>query len=160
MIALAPGLWKATVRGVPDTIVLIQGDGDGDGLSLTTVDGWWCHPHRTITDARPLITLDIDANSLAILRHSLKRWMDWTSLITEQTATRGLLDQIEAQTKPARIEEPGQWGLVNAMVFGRRSPETFLHDGTKWRGQKTASGVVTNWDSLIDPTLVRRGVES
>ena len=159
MIALAPGLWKATVRGVPDTIVLIQGDGDGDGLSLTTVDGWWCHPHRTITDARPLITLDIDANSLAILRHSLKRWMDWTSLITEQTATRGLLDQIEAQTKPARIEEPGLWGVVKASTDYDHRRLSYLHDDLEpgMAAWACAAGRI-EWSRLIDPTLIREGL--
>ena len=148
---LEPGLWKATVRGVPGESIVMVGD---DGNSTFSLDGEGnvrrCY---VFTDARPLIILDPDDPTV-------------TAFVKVYAGSPGggmlnkIANLIAEQTKPARIEEPGQWGLVNAMVFGRRSPETFLHDGTKWRGQKTASGVVTNWDSLIDPVLVREGVTS
>ena len=66
--------------------------------------------------------------------------------------------QIEAQTKPARIPEPMRWGskvrtaratyvLLDIATLGRRWLDE--HDGQLYK-----------WDALIDPTLIREGVES
>ena len=111
MNVLAPGFWKATVRGVPDTIVMLtDADQVDPWVSLltttTTAVHWRWHEARHITDARPLITLDLEdhgrvnaANLAQVLREDGYPY---------------LADQIEAQTKPARIPEPGLWGVVEA----------------------------------------------
>jgi hypothetical protein len=74
------------------------------------------------------------------------------------TRTR-IAEQIEEQTKP-RIPEPGLWGVVEAW----RSDQTRA-DACTWvkrRGLKPwrcDCGKKADWSDLIDPTLVRPGIE-
>ena len=73
---------------------------------------------------------------------------------------RLLAEQIEAQTKPPRIPEPGWGGAVEAGLKGRavdnsrrtwvRTADTTWHDG---------AATYTAWSELVDPTLVRDGIE-
>lgn len=75
-----------------------------------------------------------------------------------------LADQIEAQTKPPRIPEPGLWGVVEAghkhLDDGRRSQ--FVRVATTGRAQwveREAEADWCTWDALVDPVLVRDGIE-
>jgi hypothetical protein len=71
----------------------------------------------------------------------------------------GLADQIEAQTKPPRIPEPGLWAVVEAHTEDGEERRRFVHhedahDGRAWERR----GVRRAWSDLIDPVLVREGV--
>ena len=66
--------------------------------------------------------------------------------------------QIEAQTKPARIPEPGLWGVVEASrntTNGKRNE--YVRGRNGWYDDDC---IPLAWDYLIDPVLVRAGVES
>jgi hypothetical protein len=101
---------------------------------------------------RPLIVLDMKGMSpTPILTGFLReQGYDW------------LASQIEAQTEPARIPEPGLWGVVEASskwFDGRREYVRIRPTlGTKgeWHGEHGAA----EWSVLIDPILIREGVES
>lgn len=144
---LSPGLYKATVRGVPDVTVLLNER--NEWRSIVQVKGMIGHHHNDITDARPLIVLDTK-DSNGTLYHQLVAYL--------RRGGWGITaDQIEAQTKPARIPEPGLWGVVEASSMDYSSRRTYLHslDG-KWGSVKGFN----RWDRLLDPTLIRDGIES
>jgi len=155
--ALEPGFYTATVEGVPDILIMITDDG-GSGWTTRKVPdtpyGTYGHGPADFTDARPLIVLDLSDRHrreyvLEILRAARHGW------------THDVADQIEAQTKPARIPEPGLWGVVEASSVtysGRRNyvRDTSLDPGSNWR----ASTGKCPWANLIDPTLIREGVTS
>ena len=73
-----------------------------------------------------------------------------------------LADQIEAQSKPPRIPEPGLWGVVEAVgqrdMYEARERLTWVRtDGDVWRNDSCGYGVA--WGDLENPTLVRPGIE-
>ena len=158
MSALEPGLYRATVRGVADVIVLV--DRNGTAHHDWTDDEDATSHSFNFTDARPLIVLDLsafisDAQLVADLR-ALHVW----------SATH-IAGQIEAQTTPARIPELGLWGVVEATFLNQRTRQPFLRDNIK---ENVGGGWVAiygppgtdkrrvEWDDLIDPTLIREGV--
>lgn len=93
---LSPGIYKATVRGVPETTVLI--DDDGDGVTMTSVNGAHGHNSNDITDAHPLIVLDLDGaereyvQDLRYAANALRQEHD-----VHCAFVVNLADQIEAQ---------------------------------------------------------------
>jgi len=93
---------------------------------------------------RPLIVLDLDDHDAVALAR----------MLTED-GYEDIADQIEAQTKPARIPEPGLWGVVEA--GGYRWVRYSLAGYDDW---VDLLGKQNEWDVLIDPTLIREGVES
>ena len=145
MSTLKPGIYKATVRGVPDKILMVDNTGMGHASTIYGV-----HVGNHITDARPLIVLD------------LSDWHIPTALVDLRSNKRfptflcGLIaDQIEAQTKPPRIEEPMERGAV-VMTGGKyQFPYTrysFSEGGPgNWIDE---NGITKRWDDLIDPVLV------
>jgi hypothetical protein len=151
----------ATVRGVPNVRV-IRDDRKEAWLSGATIDGFQWHLERThVTDVRPLIVLDIkaanpDANPEVALANLLG------ALNRGTIVCRGAARQIEQQTKPPRIPEPGLWGVVEAhpRTKGTR-PVRFVRDSMSadepWVAIADGSG--WDWDDLIDPVLVRPGIE-
>jgi hypothetical protein len=152
----------ATVRGVPDVRVMRCGpeqpfwmspayEGDADGSEKR----WRMHKDRDVTDVRPLVVLDLDDIGMSV-----------SDLVLDlrgigSVAGEIVADQIEAQTKPQRIPEPGLWGVVEAHTkdnaerrqFGR-VPET---DEQHWI-ETDAMGWF-EWRHLVDPVLVRDGIE-
>lgn len=77
---------------------------------------------------------------------------------------RSLAYQIEEQSKPPRIPEPGLWGVVEAghkhLEDGRRSK--FVRVATEGRFQwveREAEADWCIWADLIDPVRVRPGIE-
>jgi len=108
-----------------------------------------------VTDARPLIVLDLkDPRQFAkFLRNSS---------LGGRTSFTDAADQIEAQVKPARIPEPGLWGVVEAYEFpDRRDPRrTFIHTCSEPDWPWGADGDTNHWkwDNLIDPTLIHEGL--
>jgi hypothetical protein len=101
-----------------------------------------------VTDVRPLVVLDLHdfydgaVDFVATLRALNSETADW------------LADQIEEQVKPARIDEPGLYGVVST-----EDPEGLVtyrwHSHGGWHGE---DGSIHEWDDLIDPTLVREGL--
>jgi len=145
--ALEPGrLYMAKVEGAPERLLLVEWGGWASDASGNV----W-NPD-CITDARPLIVIDLGNDLrreyvLEILRAARHGW------------THDVADQIEAQTKPARIPEPGLWGVVYTRLVNASTWESWLrHPVDGWHPIK--GGVATRWDDLIDPILIREGVES
>ena len=146
---LEPGLWKATVRGVANQIVLVGSacyvhiDSTGHLMTLSSK----AYP---VTDARPLTVLDLDDP------RRLQRLVRDAGLI-------GLADQIEVQIKvqikPARIPEPGLWGVVRASIPSHEDPSPWVRDAHGVRPWASLAGYAPQrWDDLIDPILLREGV--
>ena len=113
------------------------------------------HYGDDVTNVRPLVVMDLVNAEQTVKTLRIKAngsGMFQAGVLCE------LADQIEAQTKPPRIPEPGLWGVVEAsstlLPVARR---WVRHTGpsTCWRDAFGNSAV---WDSLIDPTLVREGV--
>jgi len=149
-MSLAPGIYKATVRGVPDQIVMV-GD-DEHGRTMTNL-GRLSHLHTLmhITDARPLIVLDPESDQV---RDFLRNYGVGSagSYVLERLAT-----QIEAQFQPPRIEEPS---LVGSLVVASLVSEV---DGSErlWTRFRAAgphcwidqSARIRSWSDLADPEL-------
>ena len=154
MSPLEPGFYVATVEGVPDIPIMITDEG-GHGWTMRKVPdtpyGTYGHGLGDFTDARPLITLDLADGArreyvLEILRAARHAW------------THDVADQIEAQTKPARIPEPGLWGVVRASLPDDTTASSWVHiRGHRWYTEHHGCAA---WDVLVYPTLERDGVES
>ena len=138
----------ATVRGVPNVRIAFA-DADDTRYQWFVISGDaadWV-PNDAITDINPLVVIHNG---------------DWPSLIRllRESGFDSLPDQIEAQTKPPRIPEPGLWGVVEAGCdgLGRR---TWLHVNENPAGNDWAStdGWHRVWADLENPTLVRPGIE-
>jgi hypothetical protein len=164
--ALAPGLYRATVRGVADVVVMVDGNGVGHMAQGRAETSGYINRHvrpGLITDARPLIVLDLHpsvANDLAQSMRDVSR----SSLLTDYAGVllRKVADQIEAQVKPARIPEPDKGEFVRAHLSGMGSIVHFefvrpLSSPVKpedpWHWVCTGDGNVYQWDALIDPVL-------
>ena len=135
---------------------------------LRTTESVWlnelaCQVEIQIVDARPLIVLDLDENDarhlVSYLEITVERHPDQLGTVGRAVYTN-VAAQIEAQTKPARIPEPGLWGVVEAHVSGTHIRQTFikvLEDASiNWVDIEDACGV--DWLDLIDPTLIREGL--
>ena len=164
MIALEPGLYRATVRGVADQIVLLTATAPPDPWfafepqSSGPSSRWF--RHADITDARPLIVIDLSGVNVLAFTDDLRGGLGGT-------VACNVADQIIEQTKPARIKEPGLWGVVEATFLNQRTRQPFLRDNIK---ENVGGGWVAiygppgtdkrrvDWDSLIDPTLIREGL--
>jgi len=157
MTALTPGIYKATVRGVPDQIVMVSDQSVNYRNSTLTRCGpeYW-HPDSEVTDARPLTLVDVNYWFHGRIPEAAKHVRESS---IRNTASRevicDILDQIEAQTKPARIPEPGLWGVVEDIHF--RYVRYSMVGGDDWAN---LLGHQYTWASLIDPTLVRPGIET
>lgn len=158
MTALEPGLYKATVRGIPDQTIFVDGSGTVDTVtSLLPVgeDRLCYHDLEDLTEVRQLIVLDVEEPAECVTLFRGIAFHRGPSLHVSLLNT--MADQIEEQTKPARIPEPGQWGVVKATHSPAYAPTFYVNHGSgEWR---RPSGFV-RWDDLIDPTLVREGVPS
>ena len=148
MSALAPGLYRATVRGVADQIVIVDDCGLGHTMAPVAAAGSR-HNVCDITDARPLIVLDMKGmNPTPILTGFLREvGYDW------------LASQISSQTKPARIPEPPRVG-VGVMAMSDVADPGQVRSWTRFStillaNWIDAEGRKRKWDDLIDPTLIR-----
>ena len=151
----------ATVRGVPGVRVFRTASSTDDSFSVwrhAEVKGRWLTHPGEVADVRPLVVLDLKAanphgvpsivleNLLSTLRNS------------EYLGCEGVADQIEAQTKPPRIPEPGKYGVVKARTASlNRLVQDWVSEGKLWRGLDT--GTAVDWADLLDPVLVREGVD-
>jgi len=142
-----------------ERVARFDGDSYGSGFAK---------PHD-VTDVRPLVVLDLDEYDsqkfAGILRAILRGEGEGGFAGPWARTADSVADQIEAQTKPPRIPEPGLWGVVEASRqfpdgkgFG---PAEWVHTnraGTPWYCAQF--DVHAGWHLLIDPTLIREGVES
>ena len=146
---------KATVRGQED--VLVVRTHGGAWVAPITVDGWTFHGDSDVTDVRPLVLLDLEKAGSHLHPNEMARGGVVTMLLdTGSRVARNIADQIEAQTKPPRIPEPGLWGVVedhNGYRWVRHSNA----EGARWHNLSTGW---TEWSAIEFPTLVREGVES
>ena len=134
---------------------------DKGWLGLDEGMGWvedYC-----VTDVRPLVVLDVKdpASLVEYLKeatdgfdkaaHGMDAW-------SGRAPIRDITRQIEAQVKPPRIPEPGLWGVVEAWVPGIPTRRWVHHEEGRWVSDMGVP--FKEWDDLIDPVLVREGVES
>ena len=126
---------------------------DETGQVLTSQD--------RLSNIRPLVVLDLEVigkhlptrGDWSEVVHSLRHKKDPAAFFTTNLR---IAEQIEAQTTPPRIPEPGLWGVVeagHALVPTRRWVH---HEEDRWIADE---GTVTYWPDLIDPVLVRDGIE-
>lgn len=135
----------------------------GKAAPLSTPPNW-----SGIAEARgPLrvvepgqVVLDLTDESLFgcwAAEHGTK-WIVDALNMTDSLAAQAIARQIEAQTKPPRIPEPGWGAVVEAGVEGREGRFLFscvrANGVPMWQSQDGISWVV--WASLIDP-VVKRG---
>ena len=155
MSALEPGLYRATVRGVADVTVLIADSGFGHTIKRYATSACsgpdYVHGPEKITDARPLILLDLAYPGDAV--NALKMAARDGTNGDARPIYRAIADQIEAQTKPARIPEPKHIGsLVMASTTGRDSIGVWTKFSEVGLFQWiTPGGVIRQWSNLIDP---------
>jgi hypothetical protein len=144
--ALEPSLYRATINDKADVIVM---KGRDEAAYLTSTGHLATRRITSVplTNARPLIVLDLED-------HGQVNASNLAQVLREDGYPR-LADQIEAQTKPARIPEPGLWGVVKAGYAAGVSEWVKREDG--WQSR---SGTVRPWIDLKDPVLIRKGVES
>jgi hypothetical protein len=153
----------ATVRGVPKVRVFhYEYDGVRGWCSDEQVEGETDHAEYVVTDIRPLVVLDFGQ----WFPEYVAKFPAWLRSKGADAPSGSLLsylaDQLEQQTKPPRIPEPGLWGVVGADwespgITGIPRAEWMRVKGNLWHS--CISPVAVKWDDLIDPTLVRPGIE-
>jgi len=119
-----------------------------------------------VTDIRPLVVLDLgdyDNRAVTYLRNIANDDRAFDGGPTPRAKLVHLIaDQIEAQAKPPRIPEPGLWGVVKASTqeggYVRRWVRDGGHENAEWVAIEAT--MRREWDDLIDPVLIREGVES
>jgi hypothetical protein len=133
--------------------------------AIFTADGKWslvggwnnCIDPEDVTDIRPLVVLDLDAGEVAGLMGVLS-WSADGMVQVHPALCRKVADQIEQQTKPPRIPEPGLWGVVEAGVKEHDVRLRWVRLGDNYRPDDRDE-YDRLWCDLIDPTLVRPGIE-
>jgi hypothetical protein len=151
----------ATVRGVPNVRVF-----RGEGFWRTAVECGGNVTHHDfndgVTDVRPLVVLDLTDSELGFCQDHLRAPM----LTAHSGVTLYLLDkiaeQIEQQTKPPRIPEPGLWGVVEAPDGAQYVRIDTAPENHSWQLLGEPSAVderYVHWSDIADPTLVRPGIE-
>ena len=170
MSAFEPGqVAVATVRGVPNVRVM-RTDGtfgaDISWISAEITRGARLHGDENVTDVRQLVVLDLDpspvANEFGVERTEAQSLVDMLRETADEffvpdaaKLARKVADQIEAQTKPPRIPEPGLWGVVKDRDHRYYVRES--RNGSGWN--RIGSDCNVTWYHIVDPVLVREGVE-
>lgn len=160
----------ATVRGVPNVRIFRSGCPSHMGWEFNHPDSkgrtWAADGAYHITDIRPLVVLDL-SDSPRGADNNYPMWLQQSADCDEVNTRpinyrpdflRWLADQIEAQTKPPRIPEPGKYAVVEAMVDGMDARREFCRlesDAEGWSG----AGAWFYWRDLLDPVLIRDGIE-
>lgn len=144
---------EATVRGVPNVRV----------MASTDCIWWSAEPvyssfrHVTVTDIRPLVVLDLHAANPNLAPGEAARCVITTLRRSEWFSNSLLADQIEAQTKPPKPEEPKGLGAVvedSKGVRWVRNPDLAVI--CKWRN---ADRDWTRWDLIDAVKVLSEGVQ-
>lgn len=126
-----------------------------------TNGGW--DPLESHPDARPLVVIDPEdkeaVERLAELVMNTPNASGWTD--RTQAALREF-----ANPTPPRIDEPGTWGVVEASCVHSdhrrewvRFPSGNWHSVRDLDDRRADIENPDDWDSLVDPVLVREGVQ-
>ena len=116
---------------------------------------------------RPLVVLDLNET---IGRSILPSWIraaankidDPLKVVVPSSIAKDLryiADQIEAQTKPPRIPEPGWGAIVEAGVVQHDERLRWQRSGDSFWYCENVEENARNWGELVDPVLVRDGIE-
>lgn len=153
MSEYAPGtVAVATVRGVEGVRVMrVDESSPAPWRSSVAVEYCCGHSDSEVTDVRPLVVLDLAESPFGTATRHVLRSSD--TPVKDSLIGQWIADQIEAQTKPPRIPEPGLWGVVEATA----------KSGVRKEWVRTAHGwssgyFVHPWGTLIDPVLIRPGL--
>jgi len=161
-------LFRATVRGVPDVLVLKGWDRReicDVYFSADFVEGWRVHEEKFVSNLRPVQIVEAGQIVLDQARlgdiENLTRHLDYDPVRDAglprlcPDVRRYLAQQISAQSRPARIEEPKGFGAIVEASSNSTEPmrQKWLRDGKRiWRAE---DGTWTlNWSDLIDPEPV------
>jgi hypothetical protein len=155
-------VYKAMLDSVQDQIIMGAESCLGIGVVCAKpVRGFLTHGLDAVEDARPLILLDLfgmhPSYVVKTLRESVSSEPCWHGTPTLQL----IANQIEAQTEPAKLEEPGLWGVVTATLAPTDEPTTYVRETIRTSGYgwvDLENGCAVDWTDLINPTLIRAGV--
>lgn len=127
----------------------------------TPRSGWLRHDDMFIHDdkvcgAHPLVVIDADdSRQVERLAKALGiGTLNWHGTTGElQAALRSLV-------APPRIDEPGMWSVVEAACVHSDERVEWVRwsDGNWYRTDGHHVTPPDDWDSLVDPTLIREGV--
>ncbi|HLN78764.1 MAG TPA: hypothetical protein VK204_17095 [Nocardioidaceae bacterium] len=161
------GVYLATVKGVPNVVVIPRPRSSGgvDGwLSTKRIESAVIFKADSVTDIRQLVVLDPKQVPLSeVMNLDVKGLRSYADSVEHKAAfgaanlLRHLADQIEAQTKPPRIPEPGLWGVVATGMADGSSVDYWTHGHGGWVNER---GEHREWPSLDSPTLVREGISA
>jgi hypothetical protein len=157
----------------PGTLAMIRDKATPDAREWRAVKddkGWfgtdpgmgWV-PDALVTHIRPLVVLDLDKVSPSGNGHGGSVAYCIENHAADQCElVKRVADQIREQHVPRRIPEPGLWGVVSAHVNGKHGPQaTYKWAHAPWGWEAIGSTQATRkWEDLIDPVLIREGVES
>ena len=129
------------------------------GSTWREMDGYGAFCVDSPTSIRPLAVIDPDD------RETVKRIFDMA--IERGRGPLALGDALRDFADPPRIDEPGAWGVVEAACPHSAERIEWVHhpDGNWWPAwrygqQPERTPLPDVWQDLIDPVLVREGVES
>jgi hypothetical protein len=144
----------ATVRGVPNVRVIRYTS--RAGFRWLEASTGTVNIDEQVTDIRPLVVLDL--NECEYGRDAIIAALRTNDPASRYHQNDWLADQIEQQTKPPRIPEPGLWGVVEAGVKEHDQRLRWVRLGDNYRPDDRDE-YDRLWCDLIDPTLVRTGIE-
>lgn len=149
----------ATVRGVEGVRVMWRDAENGWIAGWFAASGHAFAPASDVTDIRPLVVLDLHRY---VTPEMLVDWLRKNAVCGSYSVADEIADQIEAQTKPPRIPEPGPWGVVedkNGYEYVRIDKAGDF----KWQVLGVAASERNRYHrcgDIADPVLIREGVES
>jgi len=152
-------VYRATVWDKTDVTVVYTGP--DQWVSMTPVRGDYWHSNGDVTGLHPLIVLDLDAIAADYLAP-----LDSGGVVAALKAGhigigKRIADQIAAQITPpkVRMEEPGLLGAVSAKTESNPAvPRRFVRLAHGWVREN--DGTCWDWADIIDPTLIREGVDA
>lgn len=153
----------------PGDVALVEAGCWANRKVALRLDKGWAHTSGVNVDldgvvvaVRPLVVIDPeDGEAVERLYRTL---VSLTTLADADRVQAALREY--ANPKPPRIDEPGTWGVVEAScVHSEVRREWVKFPGGNWhsvrelpRGCEDIENP-DDWDSLIDPVLVRDGVD-